>query len=119
MKKFNKKATLILGTVVLALGVLAIPAFADTTPDGGFNKMNSLMSSGTMQTMHNSPAMQNAMAAGDINSMIDAMNSPEIKAIMGEEHTNQMTELMKNGNMQAMHRQGGMMMGTADSMNWQ
>lgn len=110
MKKINKKVTVILGTVVLALGVLAIPALAETTTQTPMGIM------GKMQSFMNSETMQEAMTTGDVNKMAEAMNTPEMQEIMGEEHINQMTEVMKNGNMQSMHGQGGMMSGTAGNM---
>ena len=60
--------------------------------------MQSFMTSGTMQNIHNSQTMQEAMTTGDFTKMAEAMNTPEMKEIMGEEHLNQMTEYMKNGN---------------------
>lgn len=113
MKKLNKKAALILGTVVLALGAFTIPALADTTNQNpaGINGMQSFMTSGAMQNVHNSTAMQDAMTTGDVSKMVNAMNTPEIKSIMGEDLVNQMTQYMKNGNFQAMRNGQGAMMG--------
>ena len=87
-----KKVAVILGTVALALGVFAIPAFAGTTNQNpvGTGAMQSIMASGTMQK---------AMATGDITQMTSAMNTTQIKAIMGEQLVNQMTQYMKNGMM--------------------
>ncbi|WP_242966727.1 G1 family glutamic endopeptidase [Desulfosporosinus sp. FKA] len=101
-----KKIAAILGTVVLGLGVFAIPAFADTTTNQatvGMVAMQSIMSSGTMQK---------AMTTGDFTQMASAMNTPEIKAIMGEQHVNQMTNYMKNGMMGGTY---GNMMGGSGS----
>lgn len=108
MKKLNTKVIGILGTVALALGVFAIPAFAETTNPNtiGTGNMQSIMASGTMQK---------AMATGDVTKMTEAMNTPEIKAIMGEEHVNQMTEQMKNGNGMMSGKAGSMMGGTTGS----
>jgi hypothetical protein len=88
-----KKVTAILGTVVLALGVFAIPAFADTTTN------QATVGTGNMQSIMTSGTMQKAMSTGDVSTMTNAMNTPEIKAIMGELHVDQMTTYMKNGMM--------------------
>ena len=119
MKKLNKKVALILGTVVLAFGAFAIPALADTTNQtpSGINGMQSFMTSGTMQNVHNSKAMQDAMTTGDVSKMVDAMNTPEIKSIMGEDLVNQMSQYMKNGSLQAMHDGRGGMMGGPSANN--
>jgi len=102
-----KKVTVILGTVALALGVYAIPAFAATTTN------QTTVGTGTMQSIMTSGTMQKAMATGDVSKMTDAMNTPEIKAIMGEQHVNQMTTYMKNGMMGG--KAGSMMGGTTGS----
>lgn len=116
MKKLNKKVALILGTVVLALGAMAIPVFAETNQGSLYDKMNSYMNSGTMQNVHNSTVMQEAINSGDTNKMIDAMNSPEVKSQLGEEFVNQMNDMMKSGNMQGMMSSGNSMMGSGNSM---
>lgn len=142
MKKINKKAGIVISSVALALGILAVPVLAGTdlktetqanatpveassqtiktTSNESFS-YNS-MSTGVMQNMHNSTVMQDAMNSGDINNMNDAMNSPEIKAQLGEDVVNSMNQMMSNGNMNAMHSsQGSNMMGsgTNNMMNWQ
>ncbi|MCO5384408.1 hypothetical protein [Desulfosporosinus sp.] len=115
MKKFvSKKLTAILGSAVLATGLIAIPAFAGTSNDEGqnlFGQMRSfmasiqsqeIMDSSAMQNLHNSEAMQEVMKTGDIDRMQEAMNSnPEVKALLGEETLNQMNQFMQE-NGQAM-----------------
>ena len=124
MKKLSKKVSILIGTAVIGLGLMAVPVFAETDGQDFFGSMQSFMGTEAMQSMHNSTAMQEAMSTGDISKMAEAMNTPEFKSIMGEEHVNQMTEYMKNGNMQSMHGQGGMMgassgmMGTGNGMGF-
>lgn len=102
-----KKVAVILGTVALALGVFAIPAFATTTTQTtiGTGNMQSIMASGTMQK---------AMATGNVTQMASAMNTTQMKAIMGEQLVNQMTTYMKNGMMGG--KAGTMMSGTTGGM---
>jgi len=85
-----------------------------------------LMNSEIMQSMHNSTAMQEAMKTGDITKMREAMNSPEIKAQLGEDVVNQMNQMMSDANIKAMHGgqsgtmmsgQGGSMMGSGSGTN--
>jgi len=121
MKKFiSKKLTAILGSAVLATGLIAIPAFAGTTNEEGqnlFGQMRSfmassqsqeIMDSSAMQNLHNSETMQEAMQTGDIDKMQEAMNSnPEVKALLGEETLNQMNQFMqKNGQAMSQTMQG-------------
>ncbi|MGE4272313.1 MAG: hypothetical protein AB7E31_05510 [Desulfitobacterium sp.] len=135
MNKLNKKAGLILGSVALVIGIIAVPVLADTTA-GKANQanlapaeavresiqsvegsnVNNYMNIGAMQNIHNSEVMQDAMKSGDFEKMRDAMNSPEIKTQLGEEVVDAMNQMMSNGSMNAMHR-GNMMSGT-NMMNW-
>lgn len=103
MKKLlNKKVGLIVITALVATGLLAIPALADTQDNSDsnwFGKMQSFMSqtftpgqhqqimnSTAMQNLHNSPQMQQAMQSGDVSKMQEIMNSdPQIKAQLGQE----------------------------------
>lgn len=118
MKKFSKKITLIAGTAIVAVGLMALPAIAGTTQqegNGWFGQMQgfmqntfspeqhqTLMNSTDMQNLHNSRGMQNAMETGDFEVMQDLMNSdPNVKAQMGQENLDKMNQFMKNsgGNM--------------------
>ena len=97
MKKFNKKITAILGTATLAVGLMALPVLAGTNQNQGSGWMGqmqgfmqqafppdqhqTLMNSTSMQNLHNSEGMQNAMQTGDLKAMQDLMNSdPNNKA---------------------------------------
>ncbi|MBC2722946.1 hypothetical protein [Desulfosporosinus sp.] len=121
MKKIiSKKLIAILGSAVLATGLIAIPAFAGTSNDEGqnlFGQMRSfmassqsheIMDSSAMQNLHNSEAMQEAMQTGDIDRMQEAMNpNPEVKAFLGEETLNQMNQFMQeNGQAMSQMMQG-------------
>ena len=134
MKKFiSKKATAILGSAILATGLIAIPALAATSNDEGqnfFGQMQSFMASGqhqeimnssAMQNLHNSEAMQEAMQTGDIAKMQEAMNSnPEVKALLGEETLNQMTQFMQeNGQAMGQIMQGQNLEAMNQMMNGQ
>ncbi|HBV85343.1 hypothetical protein [Desulfosporosinus sp. BICA1-9] len=118
MTKFSKKITVIAGTAILAVGLMAIPAIAGTTQQEGkgwFGQMQgfmqntfsseqhqTLMNSTTMQNLHNSEGMQNAMETGDVKAMQDLMNSdPNVKAQMGQDNLDKMNQFMNNsgGNM--------------------
>ncbi|GAB6151365.1 hypothetical protein JCM17380_01150 [Desulfosporosinus burensis] len=117
MKKTSKKITAIVGTATLAVGLIALPALAGTTQQGsgwmgqmqGFMQQTfspgqhqTLMNSTTMQDLHNSSGMQNAMQTGDVKAMQDLMNSdPNVKAQMGQDNLDKMNEFMNNsgGNM--------------------
>lgn len=84
----------------------------------------SSISSETMQSIHDSSAMQEAIKSGDITKMKGAMNSPEVKAQLGEGVVNSMNEMMSNVNINAMHgagAQGSGMMGSGarNTANWQ
>ncbi|MDI6879664.1 MAG: hypothetical protein QMC95_14530 [Desulfitobacteriaceae bacterium] len=111
MKKFNKKLTAIVGTAVVAVGLMALPAFAGTAQgqgNGWFGQMRSamnqtfspaqqqqFMSSPAMQSLHNSPAMQQAMQDGDVSTMQGLMNSdPALKAQIGQENIDKMNGFM-------------------------
>jgi len=94
MKKFSKTITAIVGTATLAIGLMALPALAQTTRQQGsawFGKMQGYMNSTEMQNLHNSQVMQDAMQTGDIQKMQELMNSdPAVKAQMGQENLDRM-----------------------------
>lgn len=112
MKKlFNKKVGAIVGTAVIATGLLALPALADTKNNSNanlFGQMQSFMSqtfspgqhqqvmnSPAMQNLHNSAPMQQAMQSGDVSKMQELMNSdPKIKAQLGQDTLNKMNQFM-------------------------
>jgi len=113
MKKFSKKVTVIIGTATLAVGLMALPALAETSQqqeNGWFGQMQGymqrnfsseqhqeLMNSTEMQKLHNSQGMQNAMQTGDVQKMQELMNSdPAIKARIGQENLDKMNEFMSN-----------------------
>ena len=61
-----------------------------------------IMNSTTMQNLHNSPGMQNAMQTGDVKKMQELMNSdPAVKAQIGQDNLDKMNQFMSNsgGNM--------------------
>ena len=108
----------IVGTVILAVGLMALPALAGTAQqqgNGWVGQMQSfmqqtfsprqhqtLMNSTAMQNLHNSAGMQKAMKTGDVKAMQDLMNSdPTVKAQMGQDNLDKMNEFMNNsgGNM--------------------
>lgn len=77
------------------------------------------ISAEAMQNIHNSKAMQDAINSGDINKMRDAMNSPEVRAQLGDNAVNSMNEIMSGTNYQSMHgSQGVTGSGTSNMMNW-
>ncbi|MCO1603443.1 hypothetical protein [Desulfosporosinus nitroreducens] len=125
MKKFSKRVTAIVGTATLVLGLMALPALAETSQQQGsgwFGQMQGymqrtfsseqhqeLMNSTEMQNLHNSQEMQNAMQTGDFEKMQELMNSdPGVKAQMGEGNLDRMNEFMSNS--------GGSMMTNGSSM---
>ena len=110
--------TAILGTATLALGLMALPALAGTEQqqaNGWVGQMQgfmqktfspeqhqTLMNSTTMQNLHNSEGMQNAMQTGDVKAMQEFMNSdPNVKALMGQDNLDKMNQFMSQsgGNM--------------------
>ncbi|AGA68655.1 hypothetical protein Desdi_1140 [Desulfitobacterium dichloroeliminans LMG P-21439] len=150
MKKLNAKAGLILSSAALALGILAVPVFAgtntetanqanlapmaavtdntqpveNTQPVDNTTK-NNYMNVEAMQNMHESTVMQEAMNSGNVDKMKEAMNSPEIKAQIGEDAVDAMNQMMSNENMNAMHNgnmnsmhNGNMMGSGTNMMNW-
>jgi len=140
MKKFSKKVTAIIGTTTLALGLMALPALAETSQQQGsgwFGQMKgymqkafspeqhqALMNSAEMQNLHNSQGMQKAMQAGDIKKMQELMNSdPAVKAQLGQENLAKMNEFMRNSGGRMMTngwgmtgRPGNMMNGSGNAM---
>lgn len=113
MKNFKKKMVAIVGTAVVAVGLMALPAFAGTVQgqsNGWFGQMRALMnqtftpaqqqqfmSSPAIQSLHNSPAMQQAMQNGDVSTMQGLMNSdPALKAQVGQENIDKMNGLMNS-----------------------
>lgn len=118
MKKSSKKIMAILGTAILAVGLMALPALAGTTQDQGSgwigqmqnfmqqtfspSQNQTIMNSTAMQNLHNSSEMQKAMQTGDIKAMQDLMNSdPNVKAKMGQDNLDKMNQFMSQfgGNM--------------------
>ncbi len=118
MWKFSKKITAILGTATLAVGLMALPVLAGTNQQQGSGwvgqmqgfmqqtfspgQHQTLMNSTTMQNLHNSAGMQNAMQTGDVKAMQDLMNSdPNVKAQIGQDDLDKMNKFMTNsgGNM--------------------
>lgn len=82
MKKLTKKITTIAGAATLAVGLMALPALADTSQQqrGGWIGQ-----------------MQKAMRDGDFSKMQELMNSDSaLKAQMGQENLNKMNEFMSN-----------------------
>ncbi|HBV86310.1 MAG TPA: hypothetical protein DEF42_06570 [Desulfosporosinus sp.] len=113
MKKFSKKFTAIIGTAVLAVGLVALPTLAGTTQQQGNGwvaqmqgfmqqtfspeEHQELMNSKEMQNLHNSQEMQNAMQSGDVKAMQDLMNSdPNVKAQMGQDNLDKMNQFMSS-----------------------
>lgn len=111
MKRFNKKIAAIVGTSLLAVGLVAFPALADSSQGlggGWFSQMQTLMnqnftpaqqqefmSSQAMQDLHNSPQMQEAMQSQDFGRMQALMNSDrELKAEIGAENVAKMNQMM-------------------------
>ncbi|MCO5388394.1 MAG: hypothetical protein NHB14_24440 [Desulfosporosinus sp.] len=140
MKKFSKRITVIVGTATLVLGLMALPALAETSQQQGstwFGQMQGymqrtfsseqhqeLMNSTEMQNLHNSQEMQNAMQTGDFEKMQELMNSdPGVKAQMGEENLDRMNEFMSNSGGSMMtngssttNTRGSMMNGNVNGM---
>lgn len=125
MKKFSKKVTVIIGTATLAVGLMALPALAETTQQQGnglFGRMQgfmqktfspeqhqALMNSTEMQNLHNSQGMQEAMQTGDVKKMQELMNSdPAVKAQMGQENLDKMNEFMNSSGGSMMTNGSGM-----------
>ena len=125
MKKFSKRITAIVGTATLALGLMALPALAETTQQQGsswFGQMHgymqktfsteqhqTLMNSAEMQNLRNSQGMQDAMQTGDLKKMQELMNSdPAVKAQMGQENLDRMNEYMSNSGGRMMTNSSGM-----------
>ena len=106
---FNKKGALILGSALLSVALLAQPTLAASNQ--GINcigvqqlmnwgKMHSIMNSGVMQQLHDSPsiqqAMQEAMKSGDFTKMREVMNSSEVRAQLGDDFVNRMLQMMNS-----------------------
>ena len=134
MKKFSKKVTAIIGTTTLVLGLMALPALAETSQqqgNGWFGQMQgymqkafspeqhqALMNSTEMQNLHNSQEMQNAMRAGDLKKMQEIMNSdPVVKAQMGQDNLAKMNEFMSNSGGRMMTNGWGMTGRPGNMMN--
>ena len=118
MKKFTKKISAIIGTVTLAIGLIALPALAGPSQQQGkgivsqmqgfmqqtfsTGQHQALMNSTAMQNLRNSSGMRNAMQTGDVKAMQDLMNSdPAVKAQIGQDNLDKMNHFMSNsgGNM--------------------
>lgn len=100
------------------------PNTPNSQDNQNYCNFQSPISSETMQSIHDSSAMQEAIKSGDINKIKEAMNSPEVKAQLGEDVVNSMNKMMSNANINAMHgagAQGSSMMGSGarNTMNWQ
>lgn len=125
MKKLTKKMGIIAGSAVLVVGLMALPALADTSQtqgNGWFGQMQSFMSqtftpaqhqqimnSSAMQNLHNSSDMQNAMQTGDVKKMQGLMNAnPAVKAEIGQQNLDKMNQFMNS--------QQGNMMGSGNAM---
>jgi len=134
MKKFSKKITVIVGTATLVLGLMALPALAETSQQqrsGWFGQMQGymqrnfsadqhqeLMNSAEMQNLHNSQGMQNAMQTGDFEKMQELMNSdPGVRAQMGQENLDSMNEFMSNSGGSMMTNSSGMTNTRGSMMN--
>ena len=132
MNIFSKKVTAIIGTAALAVGLMALPALAETSQQQGsrwFGQMQgymqktfspeqhqTLMNSTAMQNLRNSSEMQNARQTGDVKKMQELMNSnPVVKAQIGQDNLDKMNQFMSNsgGNMMT---SGGGMTGSQDTM---
>ncbi|KLU62227.1 hypothetical protein CEB3_c14470 [Peptococcaceae bacterium CEB3] len=114
MKKTAKMLSVAGGSVVLVIGLMALPALASGSAPAGasgsgwFSQMRTfmgqgftpaqhqqLMNSGAMQKLHNSAAMQQAMQTGNISQMEALMNSdPALKAQVGQSTINRMDQFM-------------------------
>lgn len=140
MKEISNKVIAIIGTATLAVGLIALPAVAQTTPQQGnewFGQMQeymqktfspeqhqNLMNSSEMQNLHNSRGMQDAMQTGDIEKMQELMNADlEVKAQLGKDNLDKMNEFMSNSSGGMMTNgsgitgsQGTMMNGSGNSM---
>ena len=95
--------------MVVVLGLIALPALADNgTGTGWAAQMRTLMNqtftpaqqqqfmnSSAMQSLHNSPEMQEAMQSGDFGSMQSLMNSDqEVKSQIGAQNVAKMNQMM-------------------------
>ncbi len=133
MNKFGKKVTAIIGSVTLAVGLMALPALAETSQQNGigwFGQMQgymqknfsprqhqAFMNSTEMQNFHNSQGMQDAMQTGDVKKMQELMNSnPAVKAHMGQDNLDKMNEFMINSG-GSMMTNGGMTGSQGSMMN--
>lgn len=132
MNIFSKKVTAIIGTAALAVGLMALPAIAETSQQQGsgwFGQMQGymqktfspeqhqvLMNSTEMQNLRNSPEMQNARQTGDVKKMQELMNSdPIVKAQIGQDNLDEMNQFMNNSGGEMMINGGGMI-GSQDTM---
>lgn len=115
MQKPSNKMLAIIGTTVVALGLMVLPALANTSgTNNWFTQMRTLMnqtftpaqqqqfmSSKAMQDLHNSSTMQQAMKDGNIAEMQSLMNSDQaLKAQIGSENIDKMNQMM--GQLQGM-----------------
>lgn len=108
-----------IGTAVIAVGAMTLPAFAATTPgsnESWFARMQSLMSqtftpqqhqqfmsSSAMLALHNSPEMQQAMQQHDFGKMESLMNSDQqLKKEIGAQNVAKMNQMM--GQLQGMYQ---------------
>ncbi|MCF8565927.1 hypothetical protein LLE49_14470 [Alicyclobacillus tolerans] len=110
-----------IGTAVIAVGAMTLPAFAATTPNSNESwlaKMQSFMSqtftpqqrqqfmsSSAMQELHNSSAMQRDMQQHDFGKMESLMNSDQqLKQQIGAENVAKMNQMM--GQLQGLYQSG-------------
>jgi len=132
MIKFSKKITAIVGTVTLAVGLIALPALAGTTQQLGNGwvgqmqgfmqrtfspgQLQTLMQSTSMQNLHNSSGMQKAMQTGDVKTMQNLMNSDAtLKAQIGQDNLDKMNQFMSQSGRNMMTN-GGYGNGSQGSM---
>lgn len=119
MKNVKTKLGVAVGTAVIAVGLIALPALANTTSNSNGSwiaRMQSLMSqtftpgqqqqfmsSPAMQQLHNSSAMQQAMQEHNYGQMQSLMNSDqELKKEIGAQNVGKMNQMM--GQLQGMYQ---------------
>ncbi len=118
-----KKMGVVMTSVVLAVGLLALPTLAASSMNGGLQgQMRQLMNrtfspaqhqqfmnTPSMQELHNSTEMQKAMSTSDVTKMQELMNSnAELKAQIGQDTIDKMNDLMTKA-----QQQGEGMLGTS------
>ncbi|CAA7601582.1 Hypothetical protein DEACI_2249 [Acididesulfobacillus acetoxydans] len=119
MKNFKTKLGVVVGTAVIGMGVIALPAMANTSSNGSwFTRMHTLMnqtftpaqqeqfmSSPAMQQLHDSSAMQQAMQDQNYGEMQSLMNSDQtLKKEIGAQNVGKMNQMM--GQLQGNNQSG-------------